>query len=499
MSYETNLIDYINMIERSANLRPLNLGGVTSTEGGDGGPPGGFMGYLPQTRVAYDLSEDATMDVPTSGESLLDNLNHIRYRIETVETTISGGISGGHTIENEGFPLTQRTNLNFVGLGVIVTDDSGTDSTIVSIYGGIEDAPIDGSTYGRKDGNWIEVSISGIGIEEAPIDGLVYGRKDGDWIEVTISGGTGDYLPLIGGTLQPEVDGQTLIIKNVLGRTLFDYDTDYQEIDMVGGIFLENDATDGYPWFDMVSYGNVPSYWLERINGTKISKSAVLSGEVLGRFTWTGYDGSGYVGHDVAKIEVVSDDNFDHASNAHGGHMDIYATPSTGSSTKALTINSGSVNIPTGSTYNINGVPHAHVGGAAPVIYYESLDYDYASPSDTEEHVIAASSPLLITLPIIEAVCVIKLTIQTIWEPYNATGNYISGEIGANSDGLYNTTYLRNYTAIGGKQGYTSSCIVELDLSTQQYASAVSCNESGNSINYVAGVGNTAIIVEIYG
>lgn len=50
----------------------------------------------------------------------------------------AGGSSGtgGHTIEDEGTPLTARTNLNFVGAGVVVTDDSGNDATVVTINGG---------------------------------------------------------------------------------------------------------------------------------------------------------------------------------------------------------------------------------------------------------------------------------------------------------------------------------------------------------------------------
>jgi len=45
----------------------------------------------------------------------------------------SGGGGGGHTIEDEGTPLTQRTNLNFVGAGVAATDDAGNDATVVTI------------------------------------------------------------------------------------------------------------------------------------------------------------------------------------------------------------------------------------------------------------------------------------------------------------------------------------------------------------------------------
>ena len=46
-------------------------------------------------------------------------------------TVVSG--TGGHTIEDEGIPLTARTNLNFVGAGVTTTDDAGNDATVVTI------------------------------------------------------------------------------------------------------------------------------------------------------------------------------------------------------------------------------------------------------------------------------------------------------------------------------------------------------------------------------
>jgi len=45
-----------------------------------GGPPGGFIGYLPQTRVTYDYSELKASGIASS-PTLLDNLNHIRYKL----------------------------------------------------------------------------------------------------------------------------------------------------------------------------------------------------------------------------------------------------------------------------------------------------------------------------------------------------------------------------------------------------------------------------------
>jgi hypothetical protein len=41
--------------------------------------------------------------------------------------------SAGHTIQDEGTPLTARTNLNFVGAGVAATDDAGNNATKITI------------------------------------------------------------------------------------------------------------------------------------------------------------------------------------------------------------------------------------------------------------------------------------------------------------------------------------------------------------------------------
>ena len=91
---------YLEEVKRTAALTPIILGGFSSVDGGTGGPPGGFVGLLPQTRVAYDLTEAEISGfvsenpynpsgVLVSG-SLLDNLNHIRYRLSIVEAGGSG-------------------------------------------------------------------------------------------------------------------------------------------------------------------------------------------------------------------------------------------------------------------------------------------------------------------------------------------------------------------------------------------------------------------------
>jgi hypothetical protein len=66
--------------------------------------------------------------------SILDQRTSFLLQKQTTST------GGGHTIQDEGAPLTQRTNLNFVGTGVTVTDGgAGPDSTIVTISAGSGD------------------------------------------------------------------------------------------------------------------------------------------------------------------------------------------------------------------------------------------------------------------------------------------------------------------------------------------------------------------------
>ena len=96
MQYEMNTFNYFDTLVRFLRAQPINLAGITAPSGGQGGGAG-YIGYLPQTRVAYDLTEAATQDTAISG-SLLDNLNHIRYQI----TTLSGIAAGGVIVKDDG-------------------------------------------------------------------------------------------------------------------------------------------------------------------------------------------------------------------------------------------------------------------------------------------------------------------------------------------------------------------------------------------------------------
>jgi len=59
--------------------------------------------------------------------------------------------------------------------------------------GGIEEAPITGFLYGRKDGNWSLVPDPGIA--DAPDDGTIYARQNNEWVEVPE--GTGGGGPVV--------------------------------------------------------------------------------------------------------------------------------------------------------------------------------------------------------------------------------------------------------------------------------------------------------------
>mgnify|MGYP003323299683 CR=1 FL=1 len=71
----------------------------------------------------------------------LANDKYLKYNSSTgkfVFATVSGGGSGGHTMQNAGSDLTARTNLNFDGTYVIATDDSGNDQTDIALSSALQ-------------------------------------------------------------------------------------------------------------------------------------------------------------------------------------------------------------------------------------------------------------------------------------------------------------------------------------------------------------------------
>ncbi len=168
--FENQLMEYFSSLRALNKLSVLNLGGVSGPAGGSGGPPGGIIGQLAQSNVTYDTTEIATDATPVSGYSLVDNLNHIRYRIQTLENspeTIA--------IEKSGITvLSDAQTIDFDGDNITVIA-SGT-KVIVTVSGGgtSQDFYLDDIL----DVNLITV-VSG--------ESLVYNGNE--WINATISGG----------------------------------------------------------------------------------------------------------------------------------------------------------------------------------------------------------------------------------------------------------------------------------------------------------------------
>jgi hypothetical protein len=129
--FDYNFFTYFSDLERRIKAQPLNLGAIIGSGGGNGGPPGGFVGMLPQTRVAYDTTEaeDDGFVSPNPYDpsgilvsaTLLDNLNHIRYRIATLEGG-GPGVANLDVYENDVVVKTGVTILDFQGASWTITD-----------------------------------------------------------------------------------------------------------------------------------------------------------------------------------------------------------------------------------------------------------------------------------------------------------------------------------------------------------------------------------------
>lgn len=128
-NYERTLFSYLENLKSQIRSQPLNLGGVSSSGGGSGGPPGGFLGRIPQTRVTYDKLELGTST--TSGTpSLYDNLNHIRYRLNTLES----GPTNLNIEQDDILVASGIKTLNYEGSVNVL--DEGNNKVTVTVSGG---------------------------------------------------------------------------------------------------------------------------------------------------------------------------------------------------------------------------------------------------------------------------------------------------------------------------------------------------------------------------
>ncbi len=176
--YQQQLIQTILDLSLRQNWwsSPLNLGGGEGPGGGSGVPIGDIFGQLIQSKVAFDTTEAAVLEIPISGASLVTNLDRIRYRIGILEA--SGIAASGIILQHDdAFVDSGVTILNFEGAGVqdVATDGPGKVTVTISGGGGGSGPHTLGSS------THTDVEITSVGNNEV----LAYDSGSGDWINQT--------------------------------------------------------------------------------------------------------------------------------------------------------------------------------------------------------------------------------------------------------------------------------------------------------------------------
>jgi hypothetical protein len=163
--FDDQLFDYLDAVKAANKISTLNLGGVSSSGGGTGGPPGGFTGYLPQTRVCYDYTEAAIHQVPESGISLIDNLNRIRYRLKALEDSYS---TPGITVYDDDTNMGNTSVVHF-DEGLEVTIEGGEARVRVTSYSGVPGV-IPSGIYGEDLTDQIGGGNTNFLLDQSPLD-----------------------------------------------------------------------------------------------------------------------------------------------------------------------------------------------------------------------------------------------------------------------------------------------------------------------------------------
>lgn len=142
------------------------LGGTSGSAGGTGGPPGGFVGQLAQSKVCYDTSEAETL---AGAASLLDNLNHIRKRVKTIENLDGCGLHGPAHVGGGGDDLASTLHP-----GALVTGSIAEDGIAYDAEGRIASLTelIEGANYHRLSLNYTGATLANI-VEEYPIGSII--------------------------------------------------------------------------------------------------------------------------------------------------------------------------------------------------------------------------------------------------------------------------------------------------------------------------------------
>lgn len=156
--------------------------------------------------TANVTSPNITANVTSADVAANVTTTDVTANVEAANVTVN--ITGGgspHIIQDEGVAETQRANLNFVGAGVSVSDDSANNATVVTISGG------GGGTWGGIGGNLpdqtdLQTALDGKVDENAAITGATKTKITYDAKGLVTSGADAAIADITG--LQTALDGK---------------------------------------------------------------------------------------------------------------------------------------------------------------------------------------------------------------------------------------------------------------------------------------------------
>lgn len=173
MPVTRNFIDAITKQQQRASQQMRSqqrgrtvLGGTSGSAGGTGGPPGGLVGQLVQSKVCYDSTEAETL---AGAASLVDNLNHIRKRVKTIENLGGCGLHGPAHVGGGGDELESTLHP-----GALVTGSIAEDGIAYDAEGRIASLTelIEGANYHRLTLNYTGATLGSV-VEEYPIGSII--------------------------------------------------------------------------------------------------------------------------------------------------------------------------------------------------------------------------------------------------------------------------------------------------------------------------------------
>ncbi len=523
--FEQSLFQYLENIKKQLALKPLNLGGIAYSGGGYGQPPGGYIGVLPQTRIAYDLSEASNDGWVESGAiaedgtvvsgTLLDNLNHIRYRITTLE-------EGGNLEiqEDDVIVLSGVTIVNFEG-GVEVTDE-GSGKVTVNISGGSGG----GSITVEEDDVEVATNVTVINFE----GGAEVTDEGSGKVTITVSGGSGtsdhnELTSLQGGATAEYyhlTNAEYVSISGVSGFTtgsipfvdtsgnleedndkLFFDDTndilyvgDKEWCSSLSGAKVRTAVSSGGTGFAALSYGSIPINAGWASGGTKASPTALTDNSNIFWLSAVGYDGVDWYGR--AFIKFIADQTWE--AGKHGTRIEFEVTANDSiTQTDAMVLYSNTAVFPGTIKTNSTGVVDVAAGITANVD--AALTITTALTNNTGAGVLtwpAGGATLTIPATGTAALGTGTANYLTKWSATNTLTNSLIRDdgttvaIGAAPNNNYKLYTVISPTATSGTyaSGYFISAGSPSGASTGLYIGlyGASYNEGANSVTSVEGL-----------